>query len=157
MFDFNLELEKLKSAIPHELIKPFTVSEERCTAEKISELSGKLKDVSLQVEEIYEIVENNSPDSGLIKTLMDVCELLEANLTEFDADGAGKRKLREILNEGGITVLGAVGERLNPEIHRTVGAEILNNILPEQVIQVVQTGYSYENKVIRKAKVIVTK
>jgi molecular chaperone GrpE (heat shock protein) len=154
MFDFDSELKKLKSGIPQELIKPFTINS---SDEKLSELSSKIENLSLQTEEIYEIIENNSADNILIKTFVSVCDLLEAYFTAYDTDGAGKRKFREILNESGISLLGEAGERLSPEIHRVIGAEETQGMMPEQILQVVQSGYSYKNKVIRKAKVVVSK
>jgi len=172
MFDFDLELKKLKSKVPRELIKPFEIvqiaqnddngkdeknEKDDKNGEALSALSGKLESLSLQIEEIYEIVENSSPDGALLKTLVDVFDLLEVFFAAYDSDGAGRRKLREILGEGKIAPLGEAGERLNPDIHKVVGAEYAEGIAAEQVLQVVIPGYSYENKIIRKAKVVVSK
>lgn len=157
MFDFDLELKKLKNGIPQELIKPYIVEQDKNINEKIAELSRKIENISLQTEEIYEIIENNSPDNILLKTLVNVCDLLELYLTAADTDGAGKRKLHEILNEADVSIIGTVGERLNPEIHKVVGAENAAGIAAEQILQIIQSGYLYQNKVIRKAKVIVSK
>jgi molecular chaperone GrpE (heat shock protein) len=157
MFDFKAELEKLKSGIPCELIKPFTIDENKHVNEKLSDLTRKIENMSLQTEEIYEIIEKNSPDNILLKTLMNICDLLEIYLSASDSDGAGKRKLYELLGEGNITVLGISGERLNPEIHRAISAEFVEGVIPEQILQVIQPGYSYENKIIRKAKVVISK
>lgn len=152
-FDFNKELQKLQGDIPEELLKPFEVSE---TGEKIIELSRKIENLSLQTEEIYELVENNSPDALLLKTLVGLCDLLEVYFAVADADGAGRRKLREILDGGGIDLLGAAGERLNPDIHRAVSSEKVEGVAAEQVLHIIQHGYSYRNKVIKKSKVVVS-
>ena len=153
MFDFDLELNKLKSNVPPELIKPFAIAQNDGV---LAALSGKIDNLSLQVEEIYEIAENSNPDSALLKTLINVLDLLEAYFAAYDIDGAGRRKLREILNGGKIAEIGEAGERLNPDIHKVIGAEHAEGIAPEQVLQVVAPGYSYENKIIRKAKVVVS-
>ena len=154
MFNFDLELNKLKSKVPRELIKPFDIAQ---NDEMLAALSGKIEGLSLQVEEIYEIVENNKPDSALLGTLINVFDLLEAYFAAYDADGAGRRKLREILSEGKLAVIGEVGERLNPDIHKVIGAAYVEGIAAEQVVQVVLPGYSYENKIIRKAQILVSK
>jgi len=159
MFDFKAELDRLKSGVPQNLIKPFNIdnTDNNYTKEKLSELSRKIESIALQTEEIYDIIENGSPDNTLLKTLMNICDLLEIYLSAADADGAGKRKLSDILNEGGISVLGEAGEKLNPEIHKVNGAASVNGVMPEQILQVVQHGYSYQNKIIRKAKVVISK
>ena len=154
MFDFDLELNKLKSNIPRELIKPFDIAQ---SDEILSALSDKIENLSLQVEEIYEIIENNKPDGILLKILINVLDLLEAYFAAYDADGAGRRKLREILSEGKLAVIGKVGERLNPDIHKVISTAYAEGVAPEQVLQLVLPGYSYENKIIRKAQIVVSK
>ena len=159
MFDFKTELEKLKKGVSQNLIKPFEISnfDNNYKNEKLAEISHKIENIALQTEEIYDIIENNSPNSVLLKTFINICDLLEVYLAAADTDGSGSRKLREILYEGGITVLGEVGEKLNPEIHRVNSAESVDGVISEQILQIIQHGYSYENKIIRKAKVVVSK
>jgi molecular chaperone GrpE (heat shock protein) len=52
--------------------------------------------------------------------------------------------------------LGEAGESLNPRIH-TVQASVESPLPQEQVVRVLQSGYAYQNAVLRKAAVVVSR
>lgn len=68
------------------------------------------------------------------------------------------RQLKDFLKSRGVEEIKAVGERFNPNFHETVG-EISNtqHLTPNTIVEETQKGYTLFGKVVRPAKVRITK
>lgn len=96
-------------------------------------------------------------------------DLLQALLPVFDdidaARGAGDltdgpfaaiaNKLEEILVRQGLTRIGAVGEKFDPNVHEAVLQQPTSEVEPDQVSMVLRSGFRIGERVVRPAQVAV--
>ena len=113
---------------------------------------------------------------GLIKDLLPVLDALDASLVQLGAEENSKppnpplRKggeeeglrlvrdqLMKALLKHGLMEMKTVGEKFNPELHEAVETVEVENRNEGAVVEEVQRGYLLNGKVIRVAKVKVTK
>jgi molecular chaperone GrpE (heat shock protein) len=178
MLNFEAELEKLLSRetgrLPQYEFAEFAAAGQQLLAE----LNKKQTDVSLQIEEIYDLVKEQ--DTRALRETADA-EKTRANQLVFAAIGladlledfcsyagqSGSEELKHqarllwenagnILAGQGIFHFGEEGEPMNPQIH-TVKASAESPLPREQVVQVLQSGYVYQNVLLRKAAVVVSR
>ncbi len=154
------KLKKLKEQLKH------------CQAEKQEYLTGWQRAQAdfvnyrrRQEEQLGEWLRMSS--EKVIKEILPVLDTLETrNLTEKDTDENGKNikaglkmtreQLMKILEKHGLEEIKSVGEKFNPEFHEAV--EQVESDEPEGVVaEEVQKGYRMNGKVLRAAKVKVTK
>jgi molecular chaperone GrpE (heat shock protein) len=178
MLNFEDELNKLLSRETEGLPRSETAELAAAGRDLLVELNKKQTDISLQIEEIYDLVKEQDIQA-LQKTLdaertranqlvfaaMDLSGLLEDFCTY--AERSGSEELRHqadllwehsgsILGARGIHRFGATGEFLNPQIH-TVKASVESSLPREQVVQVLQSGYMYQDQLLKKAAVVVSR
>ena len=98
--------------------------------------------------------------------VLDSFELAFANKTAWEAVDKNWRigveyiftKLRGVLEEHGVTQVGKVGERFDPRIHQSVeSVETEDKNDDEKIVEVMQSGYTIGERVIRAARVKVGK
>jgi molecular chaperone GrpE len=66
------------------------------------------------------------------------------------------KRLTATLNQLGIQQIGKAGEAFNPHIHEAVAAEARSGGTPGTVLEVVRPGYTYRERVVRPAQVVVS-
>ncbi len=177
MLDFKNELDKLLELEAEPLAKAPLEELARSQARLFMSLDKRQTDISLQVEEVYDIVreldsselrdslkEEKKRSQTLLEALILMCDMLEdfyafarksgdeallgqAGLMLKNADG--------LLQSRGITRFGETGQRLDPKIHSVRGTAA-SGIAKEHVAEVLQSGYYYMGDVIRKASVILS-
>jgi molecular chaperone GrpE (heat shock protein) len=176
--DFEAELNKLLE----KETEPFPQSElaEFAAAEMqfLAALTKKQTDVSLQIEEIYDLVKET--DTGiwkealntekgrayqLLRTALGLCDILEdfcayarrSGSEDLVRGGALLWKNSSLLLETcGITRIGEEGQALDPGLH-TVQAAVTSPLERERIVSVLQSGYRYLGAVLRKAVVTVSR
>lgn len=124
--------------------------------------------LSLQVEEIYDIIKETDDnakevkaaakrESMLLSGLVAMSDLLDGLLPYLQEHGQTiAAKKEDIMNICGLEQLGFKGERLDFGLHTVAAAE--NSAAPsESVIHILEKGYAYRGKVIKKATVILSK
>jgi molecular chaperone GrpE (heat shock protein) len=178
MMNFEDELDKLLSC-ETEILPQYEVAELAAAGrELLEELNKKQTDVSLQIEEIYDLVKEQ--DTQFLRKAIDaektradqlvfaataLSDLLEDFCTYAAHSGSEELKHQagllwehsgSILGDRGILRFGAVGETLNPQIH-TVKAGVESPFPREQVVQVLQSGYAYQGILLKKAAVVVSR
>ncbi len=98
---------------------------------------------------------------GLIKNILPVLDSLDAALASQPGDEGLKSlaaQLKTVLKKHGLEEIKSVGEKFNPEIHEVVECEEGDkNHEAEIVAQEIHKGYMLNGKVLRPAKVKVTK
>ncbi|GHV84986.1 hypothetical protein AGMMS50230_05940 [Spirochaetia bacterium] len=180
MLDFEAELNKLLSREVEQLPRyEFAQTVEIAALGKnlLEDLQKKQTDVSLQVEEIYDLLkeqntkglqdaleaEKNRADA-LAHTAIALCDLLEDFCAYARQSGSEELKHQADLlwsqsgyhlAENSIVRFGTEGESLNPQIH-TVQKGMESTFPREQVLEVLQSGYVYKNALVRKATVVVS-
>jgi molecular chaperone GrpE len=178
MVDFEAELEKLlageRQPLPqYELAE--VLAEGRAFLEA---LNKKQAELSLQVEEIYDLAKE--ADARELREALNaersrVHQLLEAavglsDMLEHFCVYAGQSGSAELEHQGrllwqnsrlllescGIARLGEAGQSLDPALH-TVQAALASEFPKEHIIQVLQSGYGYLGRLLRKAVVVVSR
>ncbi|MFI7482593.1 nucleotide exchange factor GrpE [Kocuria sp. M1R5S2] len=95
----------------------------------------------------------------LLQTLLPVFDDIDAarqagDLTEGPF-AAIANKLEETLARQGLTRIGAVGERFDPNVHEAVLQQPTSEVEPDQVSMVLRSGFRVGDRVVRPAQVAV--
>lgn len=178
MLDFKHELHKLLQQETQPLPQDELAEIAQAGRLLLSSLNKKQSDISLQVEEIYDIVGNMDTaalqealqaEKGrageLAAAVVGLCDILE-DFRAYAA-GAGEPELEEqarlmwknagrLLERCGFIRLGDEGQPLDPEIH-TVQSAVSSPVPREHVARVLQSGYRHLGTVVRRATVVVSK
>jgi molecular chaperone GrpE (heat shock protein) len=176
MLNFEDELARLLSRETEELPRSEGAELVAAARDFLAELNRKQADVSLQIEEIYDLAkeqhgfreqtetEKNRADR-LVLAAIDLADLLDDFFAYAGRSGseelrhqAGllKKSAGSILTAQGILGFGEPGQTLDPRIH-TVKASAESSLPREQVVEALQTGYVYRNTLLRKAAVVVSR
>jgi molecular chaperone GrpE (heat shock protein) len=176
MINFEAELDKLLSHETRSLPQYEFAELLAAGREVLAAIGQKQGEVSLQVEEIYDLVKEQKDlretvsaektrADRLVLTAIGLCDLLEDFCAYARRSGSEELKdqarlLREnaggILSGCGILRFGEEGQPLNPQIH-TVKASAASPLPREEVVEVLQSGYVYKDVLIRKAAVVVSR
>ncbi|MEJ5352284.1 MAG: nucleotide exchange factor GrpE [Melioribacteraceae bacterium] len=147
--------------------------------EKISELeknNSELKDAFLRKAAEFENYKRRTENDQLniikyaaepfIKSILTVYDDLERSLTHVNGDNNFESlkkgleliydKFTKILNSHGIKKIDAVGQPFDVELHEALMQRPAEGVPPHTVLEVLEHGYIYKDKVIRHAKVIVS-
>ncbi len=107
----------------------------------------------------------NEQLAGELLTVMDSMDLALKHASEAGEAGEGLRQgvelvfkqLRDTLEKFGVKQFSSEGEKFDPAKHAAM-LQVVNDDVPENtVVQVLQDGYMYHDKVLRHAKVGVSK
>jgi molecular chaperone GrpE (heat shock protein) len=176
MLDFEAELTKLLAGETGRLPQYEFAELAAAGRELLTELNKKQTDVSLQVEEIYDLVKEQGAlremaeaekarADHLVRAAIGISDLLEDFYAYTGQGGGGElehqakilwEKAGGILSGCGILRFGEEGQPLDPRIHR-VEASAESPLPREQVVRVLQSGYVYQNTLFRKAAVVVSR
>jgi molecular chaperone GrpE (heat shock protein) len=180
MLDFETELNKLLSREIEPLPRyEFAPAVEMATLgqELLADLRKKQTDVSLQVEEIYDILkdlntkgledaldEEKKQADRLAKTAIALSDMLEDFYSYAKQSGSEELKHQtailwtqagKLLMNNNIVRFGGTGKSFNPKLH-SVQKGVESPLPKEQVLDVLQSGYVYKNVLVRKAAVVVS-
>jgi molecular chaperone GrpE (heat shock protein) len=175
--NFEMELEKLLAREQDPLPQGELVELIGAGQSQLAALNKKQTDLSLQVEEIYDLVKEadtqvlqealeaeKSRVHQLVEATLGLCDMLEDFCAYAEQSGSEAlehqgcllwKNSSDLLESCGITRLGAAGQPLDPKIHK-VQAVAAASIPREHVVRVLQSGYRYLGTVLRKAVVIVS-
>ena len=104
----------------------------------------------------------------LINDLLPVVDSMEMGLQAGRADNATIQSLREgneltlkmfasMLDKHGIAEVNPVGEKFDPEFHQAMSMQAVEGATPNTVVQVLQKGYTLNERLLRPALVMVAK
>ncbi|HOI30359.1 MAG TPA: nucleotide exchange factor GrpE [Melioribacteraceae bacterium] len=155
-------------------------SEDLKTAiQKISELEDKVKQLqdsllrkAAEFENYKRRTENDQLNllkyaaEPIIKNILIVYDDMERSISHindnnnFDSLKKGMElvfeKFTKILNSQGVKKIDAMGKPFDVNFHEALMQQPVNSAPPNTVIQIVEEGYMYKDKVIRHSKVIVS-
>ena len=139
---------------------------------EVSELKDKLLRKAAEFENYKRRTENdqinllNYAAESFIQRLLPVVDDFERSLQhvddaqEVDAIKKGLKliydKLMKVLDEQGIKKMESVGQPFNVDYHEALLQRPDDSVEPHTVLEEVEKGYIYKDKVIRHAKVIVS-
>lgn len=102
----------------------------------------------------------------LLRELLPVCDNLERGLATEHPGGEGLlegmaltlRSLLKVMQDGGVTQIDPTGEPFNPELHEAMSMiEPDDKQPPNTVVTVLEKGYVLNERLLRPARVIVTR
>jgi molecular chaperone GrpE len=103
--------------------------------------------------------------ADVLRQLLDVADNFDRALSQ-PADGVPPaflegmrlvaRGLHDVLEGRGVVRIDAEGRPFDPELHEALAAVPAAGLAPNTVVQVVQAGYRFEDRVLRPATVIVS-
>ncbi|MDR1949284.1 MAG: nucleotide exchange factor GrpE [Spirochaetaceae bacterium] len=178
MLNFEAELDKLLSR-EIQSFPQYEFAELAAAGQALlAEFEKKQTDISLQIEEIYDLVKEqdtrdlqNAVDTErgranrLVFTAIGLSDLLEDFCDYAQRSGGGELEHQAellwehaggILAGAGIIRFGEPGQPMDPQLH-TVKASAESSFPREHVVRVLQSGYGYQNTIIRKAAVVVSR
>jgi molecular chaperone GrpE (heat shock protein) len=176
MVNFEAELEVLLSREIQPLPQYEFAELAASGREFLAEFNKKQTDVSLQIEEIYDLVKEQGVlldavkaekerANRLVFAAIGLCDLLEDFCAYARRSGSEELEHQAgllweqaggILAGSGIIRFGESGQPLDPRIH-AVKASAESSFPREYVVQALQSGYVYQNSLIRKAAVVVSR
>lgn len=123
-----------------------------------AEFANYKKRVERDQAQIYQMTAGN-----IIKRYLDVVDDFDLALRNRPADGDGAlwasgieliyRKLLNILESEGVTLLQAEGEFFDPNLHEAITSEPSEEYESGQIIEVIKQGYLLGDRVLRPAMV----
>lgn len=142
------ELEKKNEELNDRLIR------------RLAEFENYKKRTDVEKEELFKY----AAQSFILKTLT-VHEDLQRSLSHIDDENSDAlkeglklvaNKFTQILEEQGVTKIDAMGKEFDHEYHEALMQQPTNDSPPNTVINVVESGYMFKDKVIKHAKVVVS-
>jgi molecular chaperone GrpE len=142
------ELEKKNEELNDRLIR------------RLAEFENYKKRTDVEKEELFKY----AAQSFILKTLT-VHEDLKRSLSHIDDENMDAlkeglklvaNKFTQILEEQGVTKIVAMGKEFDHEYHEALLQQPSNDFPPNSVINVVEDGYMFKDKVIKHAKVVVS-
>ncbi len=127
---------------------------------RLAEFENYKKRTDIEKEELFKY----AAQSFILKTLA-VHEDLQRSLSHIDDENTDALKdglklvadkFTQILEEQGVTKIDAMGKEFNHEYHEALLQQPSNDFPPNTVINVVESGYMFKDKVLKHAKVVVS-
>ena len=169
--DFEAELKKLLAAeenLPIDPLSELTLAQVKV----LDSISKRNTDISIQVEEIYDIVKDADENAREVKNaakretilldgLIAISDLLDSVLEHILQANPGHAnvigaKREEIIKACGVDKISMPGMLLDPRLHTVVAAEYSEKPI-EEITRVLENGYEYRGKIVRKSTVIISK
>ena len=179
-------LDDQNKNIEPEEIKPESLENEDSDSASVDDVDTKIAELESQAKELQDKLlrkaaefenykrrtENDqfnlinyAAESFIVKLLpiVDDFERSMAHIDDIDNNKSVKdgiklvyEKLLKLLNEQGVKKMQTKGEQFNVEYHDALMQKKDNSVPPHTVLEEVESGYLYRDKVIRHAKVIVS-
>ncbi|MEX0617301.1 MAG: nucleotide exchange factor GrpE [Candidatus Woykebacteria bacterium] len=133
------------------------------TGKELEETKNQLKRALADYSNLQKRVEEQKKalvkfaNAALLIKMLDVLDTLEVASSSIKDQGLELtlKKLREILLSEGVREVDSEGKEFDPSLHEAV--EAVKGDEDDMVVEVVNKGYTLEDKVLRPAKVKVSK
>lgn len=143
------------------------VEEAQATAtewkEKYTRLYAEQENLRKRLERRY-ASEAQKEKERLLLDILPLIDNLERALEHATAQETGLREgvelalkaFKDTLAKHGVQMIAAAGEPFDPERHEAIGVVPANTLPPDTVAQVEENGYTFQDKLLRPARVLVT-
>ena len=173
------EVAHLQDVIP-EPAEPVD-DENESLEEQLQQAQATIKDYWDQVVRMRAEVENNRKRAerdvenahkyalkNFVDSLLPVIDSMEMGQTAANAENATLESIREgseltmtmfaqVLERSGLQQINPLGEKFDPEKHQAISMVEVPDAKPNSVIEVMQKGFSLNDRLIRPAMVVVAK
>lgn len=138
----------------HDLLKKDQKHQE--LEERLKRTMADYQNLERRIEEERKLLSKLSA-MLLVEKLLPVLDNLENAQSHLKDEGLEMviKQFKEILTQEGVEEIEAIGQQFNPNEHEAIETQAGEN--DNTVARVVAKGYKIEDKVIRPAKVVVTK
>lgn len=145
----NEELQKETAELKDRLLRrvaEFDNFKRRTEAEQLNLLKYAAENFILKILPVYDDFERSLDHIKETDNVESIKEGLQLVLNKF----------RKILDEQGVKKIDALGKPFDVNFHEALMQQTVNNAAPHTVINELESGYMYKDKVIRHSKVIVS-
>ncbi len=105
-------------------------------------------------EKILKKLINHYDDLSRALNMLDVIENGESMKKGFELL---KKNFEKLLKEEGVEPMNSEGKQFDPHFHEAMMVEERNNLPENTILEVLDKGYLYNNKVLRPSKVVISK
>jgi molecular chaperone GrpE (heat shock protein) len=134
--------------------------------ERLRKIETRQKETSIQLEEIDSFLQDGGDETALIDTLITLADTIgdfyffaaaDMNSPLFEQAQMMWNKAKSAVEAVGIEIIDANNEHFDFRLHSAESAEQDIDIPNGHVIKTLKFGYIYQDKVIRRAAVIINK
>lgn len=153
--------DKLKAAEEKAKAADAKAEEERNRLLRLgADTENQLKRMQIEAEKA-----RNFANEKLVKDLLDVVDNFERGLASFEADKAQVlfdgmhltlKILLDALKRSSVDVLDPKEKAFDPEFHQAMSTQPTQDCAPNQVLTVLQKGYTLSGRLIRPALVVIS-
>lgn len=181
--DNSIPIERVESAKEPALVQPSELEQKenelKAAEEKNNELEkqvAELKDSLLRKVAEFENYKRRNENEQMnllkyaaepfIKNILSVYDDLERSLSHIDDENSFEStkkglllvfdKFNKTLENQGVKKIEAKGQPFDVHLHEALMQQPVEGVAPHTVLDVIEPGYTYKDKVIRHAKVIVS-
>lgn len=181
--DNSIPIERVESAKEPALVQPSELEQKenelKAAEEKNNELEkqvAELKDSLLRKVAEFENYKRRNENEQMnllkyaaepfIKNILSVYDDLERSLSHIDDENSFEStkkglllvfdKFNKTLENQGVKKIEAKGQPFDVHLHEALMQQPVEGVAPHIVLDVIEPGYTYKDKVIRHAKVIVS-
>jgi molecular chaperone GrpE (heat shock protein) len=136
------------------------------TNERLRRIETRQKETSIQLEEIDDFIQNGGAETALVDALIALTDIIgdfyffaaaEQDSPLFEQAQMMLNRAKSAVEAAGISVIDAINEDFDFRFHSAEGAEQDIDMPNGHVIKTLKFGYLYQDKVIRRAAVIINK
>lgn len=164
--------EKMEDEIQQEEVKDMTAALEEATG-KLHEAEDKMLRLAADFENTKKRLEREREislkyaEENILKELLPGIDNIEramdqgkeANSIESLIEGVEltRNGLLATLEKYGVKAIASIGEPFDPNVHEAIAMEATDQMDPNLVLREFQKGYLYKDRLLRPAKVVVSK
>ena len=150
-------------------------------AEQLAEAQGKVKEYWDQIVRLNAEIDNNRKRAqrdienahkyavqNFAESLLPIADSMEMGINAASVENVNLDSIRQgiemthelfvnTMNKNGIQVIDPKGEKFDPELHQAMSMVATDEAEPNTVIDVMQKGYTLNDRLIRPAMVVVSK
>jgi molecular chaperone GrpE len=150
-------------------------------AEQLAEAQGKVKEYWDQIVRLNAEIDNNRKRAqrdvenahkfavkNFVESLLPIADSMELGLNAANADNVNIDSIKQgiemthelfvkTMEKNGIEVVDPKGEKFDPELHQAMSMVETDEVEPNTVLDVMQKGYTLNDRLIRPAMVVVSK
>jgi molecular chaperone GrpE (heat shock protein) len=136
------------------------------TNERLRRIETRQKETSIQLEEIDELLQNSDNETAFVDALIALADTIgdfyfftaaDQSSPLFEQAQMMWNRARSAVEAVGLEIIDASDEPFDFRLHSAEGAEQNPDIPNGYVIKTMKSGYIYQEKVIRRAAVIINK
>ena len=136
------------------------------TNERLRRIETRQKETSIQLEEIDELLQNNGDETALVDALIALADTVgdfyffaaeDQSSPLFEQAQMMRNRAESAVEAVGLEIIDASGEPFDFRLHSAEGTEQNPDIPNGYVIKTLKFGYIFQDKVIRRAAVIINK